>query len=422
MSALNRRRGGRTTRRTAIVAVGVVGALVASGCGGTGDPTLEPLDVDVAFAGAVDPDWHDAAMVDASVRLASELVALGEDDVVVSPLSLQLALAMLREGASGVVADEVDAAAGLSGDSQAVADLRAMLARYEGDVAGIDPEDPPDTPLLHVADSVFVQPDFPVVEAFLERAAAYHLAEVFEADFAAGTAKPLLDAWVNEETGGLLEECPVEPDGTTRVVLMDAVTFGATWLTPFDPEGTSDGPFTLADGTTVTVPLMHGVVVSAYAAGDGWVAAELPYTEGFTMRVLLPDEGTATLDHWIEAHEALSAGPVEAFALTMPSWQTDTTLDLTESLGALGLGSLVEPAGGLDGVFPGAFVSAVAQGATITVGEKGTVAAAVTAIAIAESAMEPPTLELVLDRPFEYQVVEQTTGLVLFAGRVADPS
>lgn len=410
----------RELRVAALVALVAAASLVATGCGGA--PELEPLGADVAFVGVVDPAWTDDAMAAASVRLASQLVALGEGDVVVSPLSLQLALAMLREGASGVVADEVDAAAGLSGDSQSVADLRALLAQYEGDVAGIDPEDPPAVPLLHVADSVFVQPDYPVVEAFLARAAAYHLAEVFEADFAAGTAQPLLDAWVQEETGGLLDECPAKPSGSTRVVLMDAVTFGATWLTPFDPEGTSDGPFTRADGTTVTVPLMHGALVSAYAAGDGWVAAELPYTEGFTMRVLLPDEGTATLDDWLEAHDALSAGVVEAFALTMPSWQTDTTLDLTESLEDLGLGSLTEPAGGLDGVFPGAFVSAVAQGATITVGEKGTVAAAVTAIALDESAMEPPTLALVLDRPFEYQVVEQSTGLVLFAGRVADPS
>jgi serpin B len=64
----------------------------------------------------------------------------------------------------------------------------------------------------------------------------------------------------------------------------------------------------------------------------------------------------------------------------------------------------------------------VAQGATITVAEKGTVAAAVTQITLDESAAMPPELELVLDHPFEYQVVHAGTGLVLFAGKVADPS
>ena len=106
----------------------------------------------------------------------------------------------------------------------------------------------------------------------------------------------------------------------------------------------------------------------------------------------------------------------------MPRWETDATLDLTPALAALGLGSLTDPQGGLDGVFAWAFVSAVGHGATITVAEKGTVAAAVTQIGMQASAQAPPDLELRLDRQFEYQVVEFGTGLVLFAGRVVDPS
>jgi serpin B len=378
----------------------------------------------VDFLGVADADWHRASMVDASVRLAGELVALGEgENVVVSPLSLQLALAMLREGASGVVAEEIDAAAGLSGtDSQVVADLRALLAEYEGDVSAIDEDDPPETPLVHIADGVFVQPGFPVADEFLERVAAYHRAPVFEADFVAGEAKPVLDAWVNQETGGLIEEAPSEPTTRTRVVLLDAVTFGASWRTRFAPEDTADGSFTRADGSDVQVPMMHQALETPYIEGDGWVAIELPYTEGFAMRIVLPDEGLVTEEDWRAAHDRLAGADAAAVGLTMPRWETEVTLDLTDALPALGLGSLTEPQGGLDGVFPGAFVSAVAQGATITVAEKGTVAAAVTQINLDESAAMPPELELVLDHPFEYQVVHQETGLVLFAGRVADPS
>src|SRR5665811_149908 len=214
-------------------ALAMVAMLGLTACGGA-PPEGERLDPQVDFLGVVDEGWADAGMAEASVRLATELVALGEgENVVVSPLSLQLALAMLREGATGRVADEIDAAIGLSdGGSQAVADLRAMLAQFEGDVSTIDKDNPPESPLVHIADSVFVQPGFPVEETFLERVAAYHLAQVFEADFAAGNAKPLLDAWVNEETGGLLTEAPTDPPTDTRVVLMDAVTFGASWASP----------------------------------------------------------------------------------------------------------------------------------------------------------------------------------------------
>jgi serpin B len=112
-----------------------------------------------------------------------------------------------------------------------------------------------------------------------------------------------------------------------------------------------------------------------------------------------------------------------AVGVTMPRWETDATLDLTPALAALGLGSLTDPRGDLDGVFADAFVSGVAQGATITVAERGTVAAAVTQVEVGiTSAPLEPVIQLVLDRPFEYQVIEVGTGLVLFAGRVADPS
>lgn len=410
-------------RRRLVVCM--VGALGLAGCATPVESEAVRLDRPVEFVGAAQDAAVPDAWVDASVRLATALVGLAEEgeNAVVSPLSLQLALAMLREGASGQVAAEIDAATGLDGaDSQAVADLRAYLMGFEGDVAGIDKDNPPERPLLHIADSIFVQPGFPVEAEFLERVAAYHLAHVFEADFAAGNAKPLLDAWVNEETGGLLTKAPTDPPTDTRVVLMDAVTFGASWASPFAAEATADGPFTLADGSVVDVPMMRQMLTAAYVEGDGWTAIELPYTEGFAMRIVLPDDGLVTQEQWVAVRDALAGAETPAVSLTMPRWETDATLDLTPALTTLGLGSLIDPKGDLDGVFADAFVSAVAQGATITVAEKGTVAAAVTQIGMEASAPAPPDLELRLDRPFEYQVVEVGTGLVLFAGRVVDPS
>ena len=118
------------TRTAAAVAAAALGAgtLALTACGGSPD-RADRLDPDVAFVGVVDPGWHGEAMVDASGRLASELLARADGNAVVSPLSLQLALALLREGATGAVADDIDTVAGLSGRSQDVADLRAMLAR-----------------------------------------------------------------------------------------------------------------------------------------------------------------------------------------------------------------------------------------------------------------------------------------------------
>src|SRR5674476_893194 len=174
------RMSARRGSRVAVLVASVASvAMAAGGCGSSPKPA-ERLDPQVDFLGVVDEGWADVGMADASVRLATELVALGEgENVVVSPLSLQLALAMLREGATGRAAERLDEVLGLpDGDgSQAVADLRALLAPFEGDVSQIDRDNPPETPVVHIADGVFIQPGYPVEAEFLERAAAYHRAQ-----------------------------------------------------------------------------------------------------------------------------------------------------------------------------------------------------------------------------------------------------
>lgn len=415
------------TRRTILAgALAMAGVLTLGAC--ASDPLADgKLDSDAEFVGVADKAQADDAMVAASVHLAGQLVAAGKgENVVVSPLSLQLALAVLREGASGAVADQIDAAIGVSGDdpSQTVADLRAMLSRYEGDVSTVNRDEPPAQPLVHIGDAVFVQEGFAVEQNFLDRTAGYHKAQVFQTDFQSGTAGPALDAWVEAETGGLLKQSPSDPSSTTRVVLLDAVVFAASWQSQFAPEDTLDRAFTLASGDVVEVPTMEQTFDAIYAEGAGWRAVELPYSDGFAMRIVLPDEGITGDLEWSAVHGALNSASLANVALTMPSWETDALVDLTPMLSDLGLDAMIDPNGDLDGLFRDASVSGVAQAATITVAEKGTVAAAVTQVTVGTTAVEPSQqqVELHLDRPFEYQVIERSTGLVLFAGMVADPS
>src|SRR5665647_2844576 len=115
---------------------------------------------------------------------------------------------------------------------------------------------------------------------------------------------------------------------------MDAVTFGASWASPFAAEASSDGPFTLADGSVVDVPMMRQMLSAAYVEGDGWTVIELPYTEGFAMRIVLPDEGQLTQEQWAAVRDALAGAGTSAVSLTMPRWETDATLDLTPALAA----------------------------------------------------------------------------------------
>lgn len=403
-------------RRAAAACVAVAALVLLAGCMPPAT-TSAPLPTDGSFVGVADAEWQDGVMADASIRLGATMVSLGAgQDVVVSPAGLQLLMSVVREGATGSTETQLDDVLGLPEEgSQAVADLRALLAEYDGDVAAITAEQPPATPVLHAAEAIFVQPDGAVKQEFLARAASFHRAEVVETDFAAGTGKAALDGWVAEQTGGLLAAAPVEPPEGTRLVLLDAVAFGATWLHPFPLEGTADRPFTVPDGTQVPVRTMAQNLSTAYVAGEGWQAVELPYTEGFVMRLALTDNGRSP--DWSSVADALSDAPETAVRVELPSWRTDTAVGLMPTLQGLGVRAITRP-GHLERFYDGAVVTDVAQVVSLAVGEAGTVAGV--AAAPGDAAPEPAATML-FNRAFEYQVVHDATGLVVFAGRLVDP-
>ena len=403
-------------RRSAAACVGAAALVLLAGCMPPAS-TSAPLPTDGSFVGVSDADWQDGAMADASIRLGATMVSLGAgQDIVVSPASLQLLMSVLREGSTGSTETQLNDVLGLPEEgSQAVADLRALLAEYDGDVAAITAEQPPESPVLHVAEALFVQPDGPVQQEFLARAASFHRAEVVETDFLSGTGKAALDGWVAEQTGGLVAAAPVEPPEGTRLVLLDAALFGATWLHPFPVEGTADRPFTVPDGTQVPVRTMSQNLSTAYVAGEGWQAVELPYTEGFVMRLALTDNGRSP--DWSSVAGALSDAPETSVHVELPSWRTDTAVGLMPTLQGLGVRAITRP-GHLERLYDGAVVTDVAQVVSITVGEAGT---ADGAAAVAGEAAPDPTATMLFNRAFDYQVVHDATGLVLFAGRLVDP-
>jgi len=403
-------------RRAGAAAAAAAALVLLAGCMPPAG-TSAPLPTDGSFVGVADAGWQDPSMADASVRLAGTMVGLGAgQDVVVSPASLQLLMAVLREGGTGSTETQMGDVLGLPDEgSQAIADLRALLAQHDGDISAMTSEQPPESPVLHMAHALFVQPDGPLRQEFLARAASYHRAEVVETNFAAGTGKATLDAWVAEQTGGLLPALPVEPPEGTRLVAADAVAFGATWLHPFPVEGTADRPFTVADGTQVPVRTMAQTLSTAYVAGEGWQAMELPYSEGFVMRLALTDNGRSP--DWSAVADALADAPETAVHVELPSWRTDTAVALMPTLQGLGVRAITRP-GHLDRLFDGAVVADVAQAVTLTVGEAGTTPGAAGAAAEA-----PPeaAATMLFNRAFEYQVVHESTGLVLLAGRLVDP-
>ncbi len=417
-----------------VVAAVAAGTLVALTACSPPVPVL--LEADGVARVSVDPAAYAAelqAFRAAALTLGVTLLADGgggsDGNVVSSPGSLLIALAMLRAGACGETAVEMDQVLGLPDRNRdaAMNALLASLAAYDGDPGSVDETNPPRKPVMHAANGLFVDKGAPTGKAFLETIAGHYGTGVYPVAFRDEAAtRPALDAWVDRNTGGRITKAPTEYDPDNTFSLLNALYFAAAWQSPFDPNDTSDYPFTKSGGEEIMVPTMRHELELAYAEGAGWRAVDVPYAEGFVMRLVLPGSGdgpaTLTDAKLAEVAQALETAAEVTVQIALPKWDHKSSFDLREVLGSLGLAKTLVTTEDFDAIQAGLAITQAAQAANITVAEKGTVAAAVTQIdGAVTGAPHVPDQTMEFDRPFHYQIVHIETGLPLFMGKVLDP-
>ncbi|MEK0153668.1 serpin family protein [Arthrobacter oryzae] len=371
--------------------------------------------------------------------LGEALLADGGDasdgNVVSSPGGLLIALAMLRAGASGETAAEMDSVLGLPAENrdEAMNALLASLEKFDGDPGSVDEDNPPRKPVMHAANGLFVDKDVPTGEQFLDTLARHYGTGVFPVDFSnEGATKPAIDAWVNKNTGGRIKEAPAKYDRDNTFSLLNALYFASAWRAPFDPNDTSDLPFTTAAGERVQAAAMHNEVEMKYAEGPGWKGVDLPYADGFVMRLVLPEAGADaatrtgapafSAEKLTEVADTFDTAALETVQIQLPRWDHKCSFDLRKVFESLGLEKTLNTTEDFNNIQRKMAITQAAQAANITVAEKGTVAAAVTQINGAVTSAPPqPERTIVFDRPFHYQIVHVETGLPLFMGVVSDP-
>jgi serpin B len=415
-----------------IVALSV--ALVASGCSDrfAGAPQVADIsrtEGDVVAQGDV---------VDATASFAVDLyrqLAQEGENLVFSPHSIALALAMTRAGADGVTAQELDTAlhlegiadphGGFSAVDQELSSRSGTYMRSDGTEAELK---------LAIADALWGQWGTKFGVSFVESLAQQYGAGVKFVDFTADAevARVEINGWVADQTDGRIEE--LVPEGAleplTRLVLTNAVYLLAPWETPFVKAGTSPGVFHLVDGSETNVDLMRLVGPLRYAAGDGWQAVELPYAgRELSMMAIVPDQG-----RFDEIESTLSTAQLDVIQteltgirvnLRFPKFEFTTQVGLLPALAALGLDEAVDPSRADFSAMTAEeklYIGDVIHHAFIAVDEEGTEAAAATAVVMQMMSAPPPSFELTVDRPFIFQIRDATTGTVLFFGRVMDPA
>jgi len=419
-------------------------ALVSAALAGCGSPGSNPQQIETARSSVVRATNPQVSTEDAST-LASDNAAFALDayhkligsngNLVFSPASISLALAMTYAGAVGPTASEMAAVMHYTLPPERLhpafdaLDL-ALAARGEGKL-GADGG----AMRLHIVNAAWGERTHAFQSSYLDTLAANYGTGLNLLDFTKGfaSARVTINDWVARQTEDRIQNLLPEDtlDTATRLVLTNAIYFNAAWLTPFDSENTYDGTFNRLDGTKVTTKLMNAALDCVPALqGEGFAAVSLPYQDDrLSLLVVLPDRGT--LPSFESSLDATKLGAIVAsltsqrVRLGLPRFKTETSQDLGELLQALGMSSAFVPGqadfSGMDGTHD-LYISKVIHKAFIDVAEKGTEAAAATAVVMKSGSAPPTGLSIFVDRPFLYFLRDQPSGAVIFMGRVLDPS
>jgi serpin B len=412
----------------------------------------------VATLGSPSAQGADAGALDPAVRainaLGLELLAKGskpDANALLSPYSIQSALAMTWAGAAGDTqaemarvlhypADEAklhDALKALRGALEVVAADTAKRAEASKENGG-----PSEPIILTMANRLFGQQGYEFRPPFLKFVEDQYLAPLQLMDFIrdAQAARGEINGWVAGQTRQRIRDLiPTDGlDAETRLVLVNAIYLKAPWQHEFVAAATRPRPFHVNGDTARDVPMMVQKERFGYAAREGFKVITLPYTGGdVQFLILLPDEvdGLAALEAKVTPELLVTeARPKqEEVILQLPKFKLEPPMfRLGQTLRSMGMKSAFDvPPGSanFDRMAPRKpddylFISEVFHRTFLELDEKGTEAAAATAVVMARATAmieKAKPIEVRVDRPFLFAIQHRPSGACLFLGRVTDP-
>jgi serpin B len=362
-----------------------------------------------------------------------------QENLVISPTSILVAMAMLHEGATGATRDEIASLFGRASESSFARQLGELLSKLtqqrildDRALELIDEGEPEFR--ISPANSIWLQEGYEFRRAFADLVRSYLSGTVRTIDMIGNPASAAkeVNEWIDQATNGCIHALVSENNFSrlSRFLVCNALYFKATWKVPFGPP--IPGEFHLLEGSTVNAQMIiGGGRGKRYAIEKHHWAVELSYAnDDVAMIVIVPSErGPAPLrtleDQLTTVLKKLSFKSFGSFdTFTIPAFSVSSILDISNHLRDVGIEMLFSEEAELSGISDARplWVDSVLHGATIEVDRYGTEASAVT-IALLFGAVPPPEpLDLVVDRPFIFMVIDKPTDTVLFLGRVADPT
>jgi len=368
-------------------------------------------------------------------RLFADLLSDATNEsgnVILSPISVALALAMTENGASDETALAIAQAmqhaelmdGGLTQKALNASNLALINllneAAAEGDIR------------LKVANALWHRNGLTLVPEFADATEHFYRAELSGLDFSAAESVDRVNAWADEATEGLIPSVVDELSDDLAVLIANAVYFKGDWQTPFDSRLTRPLPFRLTTGERPEVAMMYRSGSIEYFEED-FQAIRLPYGEAgrTAMYVFLPpeNESIATFAERLQDAAADAFGNFRSLEgeVWLPRLDVSFKSSLNEPLKRLGMGIAFDP-GAADfsrmvlGARPGdLFIGNVLHQAVLKLDETGTEAAAVTSIEIRLTSVPVRRFAFRADRPFLFVIRDDETGAILFTGAIVDP-
>ncbi|XP_049625813.1 serine protease inhibitor A3N-like [Suncus etruscus] len=348
------------------------------------------------------------------------------DNVIFSPLSVSVALALLALGARGNT--QIETLQGLKFNLTQLSEAEI----HQGFHLLLSHLSKPGTHLqLNMSTAVFVDQQLHLLESFQQEAQTLYTADAFPTNFQdPPAAEKLINDYVEQKTQGKIQELVKDLDPQTVMVLVNCLFFKAKWKTPFDPRDTFPMSFHVNESRVENVPMMSLDDTQMLYFRDealGITVVQLPYSDSRACALfVLPDQGRmaeleatmnpSTFQHW---RDSMSTRMINLF---LPKFSISGDYNLKEVLPKLGISEVFSVQADLSG-FTGnrnLHVSEVVHKAVLDVAENGTEAAAATGIKASFLSGSFSTM-VIFNRPFLVALFSEDTQGFLFLGKVTNP-
>jgi serpin B len=344
------------------------------------------------------------------------LKAKPNENVCISPLSLEIALGMLANGVETEACTEMlDIIAGkdVTPDS-----LNAWYYKLRSALEA--------TNCVRLANALWTQEGYPINPDFIAVNQTYYDAEVGHLDFTqTQQAADSICQWAYDHTYGNIRQLNIPLSSDTKLVLANATWFGANWASPFEEKSTTKETFTLTDGTTQTVDMMNQSELCNFAERPTYQIIEVPFRpckkyssenyfeSSFSMLIALPKEGLTPNDIIADIDWDVEEGAHGH--LHLPKFNFKTTNGLIPPMEELGIKKLFSTP--LNGINPELAIEFINQDVSVKIDEYGAEMAAITTTS-ASMGLPEYTFDFNANHPFVFAVRDNPSHNILFIGKV----